>query len=156
MGRTSVSVAPRPRAGNWQRKRRELEMEEPTLYQELGGGEGLRALVESFYDAMERLPAAAGIRAMHAPDLQPMREALFDYLSAWLGGPTHYFQRPDAKCIRSAHAPYRIGLRERDAWMQCMDTALKERGGEDALYGVLHNAFTRMADMLRNDPEEKA
>ncbi len=131
-------------------------MEALTPYQRLGGEVEVRALVESFYEAMGRLPVAAGIRAMHAPDLRPMREALFDYLCAWLGGPTQYFKRPGAKCIRSAHAPYRIGAKERDAWLCCMREALEKRGLEETLFALLLQAFTQMADMLRNDPDELA
>ena len=63
-------------------------------YELIGGGPVVRQVVERFYDIMDADPAAAGIRAMHAGDLGPMRERLFEFLSAWLGGPTTYFRPP--------------------------------------------------------------
>jgi hemoglobin len=120
-------------------------------YDELGGAEGLRQLVVGFYNAMDQLPEARGIRAMHVEDLAPMREALFAYLSGWLGGPQIYFDRTDPKCIRSAHAPYAIGPAERDAWVQCMDEALGASRIEPRLQALLHEAFRRIADALRTD-----
>jgi hemoglobin len=122
-------------------------------YDELGGEDGVRELVVGFYDAMDRLPEARGIRAMHADDLAPMREALFAYLSGWLGGPQIYFDRPDPKCIRSAHAPYAIGPAERDAWVQCMDEAVAASGIEPRIQALLRGAFRRVADALRTDVE---
>ncbi len=120
-------------------------------YGELGGADGVRRLVDRFYDAMERRPEARAIRDMHAPDLAPMRQLLFEYLSGWLGGPPLYLMREDRKCIRSAHAPYAIGPAERDAWLRCMDAALGEVGAEPELAKLLHKAFGRVADALRND-----
>ena len=49
---------------------------------------------------------------MHAPDLAPMRQKLFEFMSGWLGGPNLYFARSDRKCMVSAHAPYDIGCRD--------------------------------------------
>jgi hemoglobin len=120
-------------------------------YDALGGAEGVDRLVAAFYGAMERLPEARGIRAMHADDLAPMREALSAYLSGWLGGPPIYFERANPKCIRSVHAPYAIGAPERDAWVQCMDEALSACGAEPRVQGLLHDAFYRVADALRMD-----
>lgn len=125
-------------------------------YDELGGGEAVERLVSSFYEAMDRLPEAEHIRAMHADDLAPMREALSEYLSGWLGGPPIYFERPDSKCIRSAHAAYAIGPAERDAWVRCMDEALSACETEPRLRGLLHDAFYRVADALRTDRDETA
>ncbi len=120
-------------------------------YRELGGEAGLRELVGRFYDAMERRPDARGIREMHASDLTPMREALFDYLSGWLGGPPRYFDRAESKCIRSVHAPYRIGTPERDAWLRCMAEAMGAQGIEESLHVILYDAFLKFADALRNE-----
>lgn len=123
---------------------------EPTPYQLMGGEAAVRRLVERFYDVMDTAPEAAGIRAMHAADLGPMRERLFEFLSGWLGGPPLYFQRPDQKCIVSAHRPFSIGDAERDAWMMCMRVALTECDITDELRQLLDQAFLRMASAFRN------
>jgi hemoglobin len=122
----------------------------PTPYQIVGGEKVVRRIADRFYDIMESDPRAAGIRAMHGPDLSAVRERLFEFLSGWLGGPPLYFQRPDHKCIVSAHRPFAIGTAERDAWMGCMRQALEEAGLPADYRAVLEEAFQRMAEAFRN------
>jgi len=122
----------------------------PTPYQIVGGEAVVRRIADRFYDIMDSAPEAAGIRAMHARDLTAVRERLFEFLSGWLGGPPLYFQRPDHKCIMSAHRPYAIGAAERDAWMMCMRRALEDAGLPADIRGVLEEAFQRLAEAFRN------
>ena len=123
---------------------------ETTPYERMGGEATVRRLVDRFYDIMDSAPEAAGIRAMHAKDLAPMRERLFDFLSGWLGGPPIYFQRPDQKCIVSAHGAFAIGAAERDAWMMCMRRAMEDCGVAADVRALLDPAFLRMAEAFRN------
>jgi hemoglobin len=119
-------------------------------YDAIGGAAVVRRLVDRFYDIMDTDPAAATIRAMHAADLGPMRERLTEFLSGWLGGPPLYFQRPDRKCIMSAHAPFAIGEAERDQWMMCMRRAMADCGIAEELRAILDRAFLMMADAMRS------
>jgi len=96
----------------------------PTPYEQIGGEATVRRLADRFYTIMDTDPGAARIRAMHAPDLAPIRELLFEFLSGWLGGPPIYFQRTEHRCIMSAHRPYPIGDSERDEWMTSMRRAM--------------------------------
>ena len=116
----------------------------------IGGDPMVRRIVERFYDIMDTAPEAAGIRAMHAADLSPMRERLFEFLSGWLGGPPFYFQRPGHNCIMSAHRPFDIGESERDQWMMCMRRALEESDVPEDMRTLLDGAFLRMAEAFRN------
>lgn len=111
----------------------------------LGGDVVLRALVDRFYDRMAALPPADPLRAMHAADLGPMREKLFDFLSGWLGGPNRYFQRPDAKCMGSAHAPFNIRKEDAEAWLGCMELALADVSAPGDFRALVMPAFRRMA-----------
>ncbi len=122
----------------------------PTPYQIIGGEIMVRRIANRFYDIMDSVPEAAGIRALHGRDLTAVRERLFEFLSGWLGGPPLYFQRPDHKCIMSAHRPYAIGTAERDAWMMCMRRALEDTGQPAEYRAVLEEAFQRMAEAFRN------
>jgi len=119
-------------------------------YEMIGGEPMVRRIVDRFYDIMDSAPEAARIRALHADDLAPMRERLFEFLSGWLGGPPLYFRRPDHKCIVSAHQTFAIGAAERDAWMTCMRQALKDCGVAEDLRTLLDQAFSRMAEAFRN------
>ena len=123
---------------------------ERTPYEMIGGEAMVRRIVDRFYDAMDRTPEAARIRAMHSDDLSQIRERLFEFLSGWLGGPPLYFQRPDHKCIVSAHRPFAIGEAERDAWMMCMRQAMEECGVPKELRTLLDRPFLRVADAFRN------
>lgn len=127
---------------------------EPTVeqspYEIIGGATMVRRIVDRFYDIMDSDPSAARIRAMHAHDLAPMRDRLFEFLSGWLGGPPLYFQRPDRKCIVSAHRPFAIGERERDEWMMCIRRAMEDCGVSEEVRTLLDKPFLRMCDAFRN------
>jgi hemoglobin len=137
------------RGMNMPAAKHETAAPEQTPYDLIGGAAGLRKLVDRFYDLMDTDPAAAGIRAMHDRDLGPMRDKLFDFLSGWFGGPPLYFQRADAKCMGSAHAPFAIGPAERDQWMACMSTALAESDLPENMRRRVDLALFRMSDAFR-------
>ena len=121
-----------------------------TAYDLIGGETAVRRLAHRFYDFMEQLPEAAGLRAMHGLDLGPMREKLFEFLSGWLGGPPLYFQRADAKCFGSAHRPFPIDAAARDQWMLCISRALDEMPLDPGFRARLDVAFRRTTEALRN------
>ncbi len=122
-------------------------------YERLGGAQPLQALVQRFYELMDRLPQAQGIRAMHDGDLAVIREKLFDFLSGWLGGPQLYVEKYGHPQLRMRHMPFPIGVAERDAWMDCMTQAMEEVGVEAELRETLRNALFKTADFMRNQPE---
>lgn len=122
----------------------------PTPYQMIGGADVVRRVVDRFYDIMDTAPEAAGIRAMHAADLGPMRERLTEFLSGWLGGPPLYFQRSDRKCIVSAHKPFPIGGTEVDEWMFCMRKAMEDTGVPDDVRTLLDKPFARVCEAFKN------
>jgi hemoglobin len=119
-------------------------------YELLGGEVALRQLVDRFYAIMDEAPGARSIRAMHAPDLTPMRERLFDFMSGWLGGPARYAPRADGRCIVSAHQPFAIGSAEAEQWIHCMAQALQDVGASAEVQQLLLPALRRAADSLRN------
>ena len=123
---------------------------ENTPYEMIGGEAGIRKLVERFYDIMEADTGASGVRAMHAADLTPMRRTLFEYLSGAFGGPPVYMQRPDAKCIMSAHAHFAIGESEIEQWMMCMRGALDQSELSADAKRLFEQGFQRMADAMKN------
>ena len=121
-----------------------------TPYELLGGEPAVRQIVDRFYDLMDELPEARALRAMHAADLEPMRERLFEFMTGWFGGPNLYFQRPDAKCLGSAHHPFAIDVAMRDQWRLCMTRALDELGIEPQLRQLIDAALERVTEALRN------
>ena len=126
------------------------ERNEKTPYELVGGEEGVRALVERFYDLMALDPEFATLRAVHGSTLEHAREKLFLFLSGWLGGPSLYTDRFGHPMLRARHMPFSIGVEERDQWMACMVRAMEETGVPEGLRAGLEQAFFKTADWMRN------
>jgi hemoglobin len=124
-----------------------------TPYALIGGEPAVRALVARFYQLMDQLPEAQGVRNMHAEDLAGSAEKLFLFLSGWLGGPNLYVERFGHPFLRARHLPFAIGVAERDQWMLCMRQALEENVADAALRTRLLGAFGGLADHMRNRAE---
>ncbi|HEU5072837.1 MAG TPA: group II truncated hemoglobin [Polyangiaceae bacterium] len=122
----------------------------------IGGEPTIHRLAERFYHHMDTLEEARGIRALHPPDLAPIRDVFARFLVEWLGGPPVYSSERGHPRLRRRHFPFPIGARERDAWMLCMHTALTEVVPDEALRAALEAAFFRTADFMRNQPEPPA
>ena len=122
----------------------------PLTPYEILGDEGIRDLVGAFYDVMDESPDVARIRAMHAPDLRPMKRALTAYLTQWMGGPPVYLALRGSMCLTGSHMPYAIGPEERDMWLTCMERALERIGASDSLKTMLSEPLRRVAEAVRN------
>lgn len=120
------------------------------LYERLGGAEGVRALVDAFYDHMDRDPAVATVRAMHPADLRVAREKLYEFLSGWLGGPPLYIEKYGHPRLRARHLPFAIDVSARDQWMTCMRAALALHVADVPLRLQLEDSFLKVADHMRN------
>lgn len=116
----------------------------------IGGEEKVRALVERFYDLMDLEPGYAELRAAHGSQLDNARQKLHWFLCGWLGGPQHYVERFGHPRLRMRHMPFRIGIRERDQWLACMDQAMAETGIPGELRQRLKQSFFQTADWMRN------
>lgn len=122
----------------------------PTVYEALGGADGIHRLVDRFYERMDGLPEAYAARRLHPESLAGANESLFEYLSGWFGGPNLYIEKKGHPRLRMRHGPYAIGPTERDQWMLCMRTALTEQVADEPLRAGLLKAFTDMADHMVN------
>ncbi|MEJ2573442.1 MAG: group II truncated hemoglobin [Gammaproteobacteria bacterium] len=125
-------------------------MAELSPYERLGGEAAVRKLVDRFYDLMDTLPEAGGIRALHPADLTGSRDKLFKFLSGWLGGPPLYQTEYGHPRLRARHLPFPIGAAERDAWLLCMEQALAETEMEELLRMHLLQSLRNTADHMRN------
>ena len=133
-----------------QREQLRAELAGHSMYELLGGADGIGTIVARFYDLMDDDDRFAPIRSMHATDLAPMRVGLFEFLSGWLGGPTLYIRRTGSPCLTAAHAPFAIDARARDLWLECMSRAMLETGIAERHRDALLPAFSGMAEMMRN------
>lgn len=129
-----------------------MASEEPTqsLYAAIGGESPIRALVQRFYAIMDSDPVAAGIRAMHPPDLATSIEKLSLFLIGWSGGPQTYIETYGHPRLRARHLPFPIGTPEAEQWMHCMAQALKDTVPDASLVDQLNATFTGIAAHMRN------
>ena len=119
-------------------------------YDDLGGAEVVRGLVDRFYGHMEALPEAATIRAMHPADLSGSRLKLFQFLSGWLGGPPLYVEAHGHPRLRARLLPFVIYSPAAAAWVLCMEAALDHPEVPEPLRGPLLQSFVRLAAHMRN------
>ena len=103
-----------------------------TPFHRLGGAPVFEAICNRFYDLMEQDPAYAELRAMHAPDLAPMREALPRFLAGWAGGPRDWFDANPGRCMMSVHKPFTITRETANQWAQAMERAIADVAPEPA------------------------
>ena len=118
-------------------------------YQAVGGDDGVKKLVNAFYDMMETMPRAKEIRAMHTEDLAETRDKLYRFLSGWMGGPRLYKEKYGSINIPEAHQHLNIGVEERDAWMCCMRNALKKQPYPEDLKEYLLEQLSLPAEACR-------
>lgn len=123
-----------------------------TPYQRIGGEPAVRALVKRFYELMDTLPEAYGVRKLHPKDLAGSEEKLYLYLTGWLGGPQLYVEKFGHPRLRARHLPFAIGDQERDQWLLCMRQAMEEGIDDAPLRAALDKALTDLADFMRNQP----
>jgi hemoglobin len=121
-----------------------------TPFEWIGGEETVKALVERFYDLMDLEPQYAALRAAHGTELANARQKLYWFLCGWLGGPQHYTDRFGHPRLRMRHMPFRIGVKERDQWLACMNQAMQEVGVDPVLRERLSQSFFQTADWMRN------
>jgi hemoglobin len=115
-----------------------------------GGFEGIKKLVDAFYDAMETLPQAHTIRGMHNPDLTESRDKLTRFLTGWLGGPKLFSEKYGSIRIPVAHRHLAIGPAERDAWLACMQIAVNSQPYDQPFREYLMTQLYVPAERSRN------
>lgn len=132
------------------------ELPTVTPYSLIGGETGVRALVKRFYELMDTLPEAYGIRKMHPGDLSTSEEKLFMYLTGWLGGPQLYVEKFGHPMLRARHLPFAIGTPEAEQWMFCMRQAMEETIADERLRKAIDKALYDLAAHMRNKDDRSA
>ena len=129
-------------------------MDEVSLFEKLGGEQGIRSLVDAFYDRMDQQAAYVSLRALHPPHLDGSRDKLFWFLCGWSGGPQHFQQRFGHPRLRARHLLFAIGELERDQWLACMAEALAQCDVAEPVRAALWPSLSGLADWMRNQAQQ--
>ncbi|MEJ2227524.1 MAG: group II truncated hemoglobin, partial [Alphaproteobacteria bacterium] len=117
------------------------------------GEERIEAFVDRLYDVMSTDPEAEYVWKWHPANMDEVKARLRSFMAGWLGGPMTYPELYGPPMMRRRHLPFPIGPKERDIWMKCARTALKETVADERLQEVLDHALSTMADHMRNRDE---
>jgi hemoglobin len=118
------------------------------FYEAVGGEVTFRRIVGRFYELVAEDPV---LRPLYPEaDLGPAEERLRLFLMQYWGGPHTYSSQRGHPRLRMRHAPFRIGLTERDAWLSCMRIAVDEAGLEPAYRAVLWDYLQMAANSMVN------
>ena len=95
--------------------------DQPDIFTEIGGVEGCRRLSKTFY---ARLPNDAVLKKLFPNVPHCAVESLALYIAQTTGGPTEYAATTPFLSLAEAHDRFKIGARERNAWLRNMNKAL--------------------------------
>jgi hemoglobin len=119
----------------------------------IGGEPAVRALAESFYDAMDASePALAKLHALDDAGKvnRETRDRFATFLVEWLGGPRVYSPVHGHPRLRMRHAKVPVDAAMRDAWLRAMGRAMDAHAIEGELRSFLEARFAEVADFMRN------
>ncbi|MCB2128128.1 MAG: group II truncated hemoglobin [Rhodobacteraceae bacterium] len=127
-------------------------MQKP-LIDRIGGEDGLRKLVEDFYDIIEFSEDGARLRKLHARGhgLLHSRVEQFNFLSGFLGGRRYYLEKHRHMDLRRMHDHIPVSAETAEDWLRCMDQALEKNGLFGPEIDDLRATFRRICMMLIND-----
>ncbi|GAB3222989.1 globin [Glycomyces halotolerans] len=119
-----------------------------SFYEAVGGAETFQRLTQAFY---EQVADDEILRPLYPEeDLAPAARRLQLFLEQYWGGPHTYSEERGHPRLRMRHAPFVIGERERDAWLDCMRTAMDAVALPAEYDTVMWEYMERAADFMRN------
>ena len=121
-----------------------------TLYERIGGEDGVRRLTRRFYALMDTIPEAAACRAIHPPSLEGSEQKLFEYLTGWLGGPQLFVERRGPPMLRRRHMIAEIGPEESAGWLLCFRWALMDTVADAGVRDAILPQIVQLARHMQN------
>ena len=122
-----------------------------TVYDQIGGDEAFRRLVDAFYARVEHDPV---LRPLFPAELDEGKEHQVLFLSQYWGGPARYAEQRGHPRLRMRHHPFSIGQQERDAWVGHMLAAIDEVGIPEPARSQMIEYFERAGTFMINKAED--
>lgn len=121
-------------------------MDEKYLIETIGT-EGIERISSEFYTIMKEDDLVGKMYPDH--DWEGAEKRFRDFLLFRLAGDQTYLKERGHPRLRARHAPFLIGEKERDRWMEIMDQAMRNAQVPDDIFQVLHDFFAGVADFMR-------
>jgi len=122
-----------------------------SIYDNLGGAETIRKLVEAFYPKVQADPL---LGPLFPEDITPVMEKQYMFLSQFFGGPSLYSDAFGHPMMRARHLPFPVTPERAEAWLACMSAALEEIGVEKPLRDFVLQRLSGPAFHFVNTTEE--
>src|ERR1019366_3866323 len=118
------------------------------MYHALGGKAGCRRLAVAFYARVGRDPLLRPL--FPGKSFTCAIEEFTAFLAQFLGGPSEDSQRRWWLSLRASHLRFKLGARERTAWLANMAAALDDVQLVEPLRGELLRFFERSSSHVVN------
>src|ERR1700674_4383857 len=128
--------------------KRECVMADNNLYQAMGGTAACRKLSASFYALVKRDPLLRPL--FPGKTLTCAIEEFAAFLAQFMGGPSEDSQRRWWLSLRESHLRFKIGPKERDAWMKNMIKALDEAQIDESVRSAMREFFGQSSAYVVN------
>tara|TARA_R110001606_G_scaffold348746_1_gene498421 strand:- start:60814 stop:61221 length:408 start_codon:yes stop_codon:yes gene_type:complete len=124
-----------------------------SLYDAVGGQDGIIILVNLFYDFVEATPEGGPVAKLHlrGHGIAHARIELVNFLSGFLGGPSLFAEKWGHSNVRLIHDHVNINAEARDSWMACMEMAMTQLDYNNELKERLRENFQVIATLLINE-----
>ena len=117
----------------------------------LCGEDGIRRLVAAFYRHVKTDDILAPMYPNQ--DWEGAEERLTEFLLFRLGASTRYLETRGHPKLRMRHITFKIGVAERDRWLELMTRAMEETAVPPVAREFLDPFFAQVADFMRNQAE---
>ncbi|MBI5949595.1 MAG: globin [Chloroflexi bacterium] len=126
-------------------------MADASLFERVGGREGVDRIVETFYGFVE---ADAVQRAIYPDDLEPGKRKLKLFFEQWLGGEPVYSALYGHPRLRRRHFPFVIDDLAAGRWLRYMQAAMSECGVPREATAVIFERLGPLAHHMVNAGED--
>ncbi len=125
---------------------------EPSSVYDQIGPDGIARLVAAFY---RQVPTDDLLGPLYPPqDLAGAEERLRDFLLFRCGGASRYLETRGHPRLRMRHAPFVIGIEQRNRWVELIDRALDEVALPPEADRVLRRFLQNTATFLINSLDD--
>jgi hemoglobin len=128
-------------------------VQEPSVFDAVGGSAFFEVLVDRFYDGVVADPFLLAVYPQ-PQDLAPARRHLALFLAQYWGGPDDYNMERGHPALRMRHFAFPIGPSIKDRWMFHMREAVSQMQAPRAVADAMLKYFEMAAESLRNLEED--